>query len=155
MPKLWLVQVPLLIIAMVFSATGLGVGVIAAHDRVARLYAMASLLIGALLIPNGVFIGDPLHGLSRAALSMATVLTPFVYPIVYHFALEFPPGIAQTRLLSRVKVFLYAWAAALCPLIVATHIAANQGTERASALIRQIPKPVRDHRRRRHVVCDG
>src|SRR5688572_9167654 len=37
--KLWLVQVPLLIIALVFSATGLGVGLIAVRDRVARLYA--------------------------------------------------------------------------------------------------------------------
>ena len=87
--KLWFVQVPVLVISLVFAATGLGVGLIAANDRVARLYAIAALLIGAVLIPNGVFIGDPLHGRSRAALSLATVFTPFVFPIIYHFLLEF------------------------------------------------------------------
>jgi hypothetical protein len=132
--KVWLVQVPLLIIALVFSATGLGVGVIAARDRVARLYAIAALLIGALLIPNGVFMGDVLHGRSRAALSLATAFTPFVYPIIYHLFLEFPPGVAQAPVLSRVKIFLYAGATALFPLIVAPH-RGKPGTERASALI--------------------
>ncbi len=133
--KLWLVQVPLLIISLVFSATGLAVGLIAARDRVARLYAIGALLIGALLIPNGVFIGDALHGGSRAALSTAAAFTPFVFPMIYHFLLEFPPGVAQTRVWSLIKIFLYAWGTALFPLTVATHIAANQGTERASALI--------------------
>lgn len=133
--KLWLVQVPLLIIALVFSATGLGVGLIAANDRVARLYATAALLTGAVLIPNGVFIGDALHGRSRAAISLAMPFTPFVFPIFYHFLLEFPPGVAQTRVWSRLKIFLYAWAVALFPLTVVTHIAINLGTERASALI--------------------
>ena len=133
--KLWLVQVPLLIIALVFAATGLGVGLIAANDRVARLYAIAALLIGAVLIPSGVFIGDALHGRSRAAMSLATVFTPFVFPTVYHFLLEFTPGVAPTRVWSRLKIFLYAWAVALVPLTAVTHIAVNLGPEHASALI--------------------
>jgi hypothetical protein len=119
--KLWLVQVPLLIISWVFSATGLGVGLIAARDRVARLYAIAALLIGAVLIPNGVFIGDALHGRSRAALSTAAAFTAFVFPLIYHFLMEFPPGIAPTLVWSRVTIFLYAWGTAPFPLTIVVH----------------------------------
>ena len=137
---------------MVFAATGLGVGLIAANDRVARLYAIAALLIGAVLIPNGVFIVDPLHGRSRAALSLATVFTPFVFPIIYHFLLEFPPGVAPTRVWSRLKIFLYAWAVALFPLTVVTHIAVNLGPERASALIDRYRRLFTINDDARHVV---
>ena len=133
--RLWLIQVPLLIISLVFFATGLGVGLIAARDRVARLYAIGALLIGALIIPAGVFIGDALYSRGGAVLATAAVFMPFVFPLIFHFLLEFPPGVAQTRAWSRVKIVLYAWGTALFPLTVATHIAASQGTERASALI--------------------
>ena len=93
--KVWLIQVPLLAISFCFFATGLGVALSSARTRVARLYAIAALAVAAQLIPGGVFLGDLLHGRDRLVLLAVASVVPFVYPIIYQFFAEFPPGVPQ------------------------------------------------------------
>jgi hypothetical protein len=93
--KVWLIQAPLLAISFAFVATGLGVALMSAQARVARLYAALAFTLGAMLIPGGVFLGDVLHGSDRVVLLAVASFLPFVYPVIYRFFAEFPPGVPR------------------------------------------------------------
>jgi tRNA A-37 threonylcarbamoyl transferase component Bud32/GAF domain-containing protein len=134
--KVWLIQVPLLAISFCFFVTGLGVALMSSRARVARLYAVAALVIAALLIPGGVFLGDVLHGRDRLILLAVASITPFVYPVIYQFFVEFPPGVSRHPFWHRLKFLLYAWAAAFFPVNALTNFAALQGSLVAGAFIR-------------------
>ena len=137
--KLWLIQVPLLVVSFAFSATGLGVALISAHARVARLYATLAFLVGALLIPLGVFFGDVRHGTERVVSLTVAAIFPFVYPAIYQFFAEFPPGVPRRPFWNGVSFLLFAWAAAFFPVNVSTNIAAARGTEAAASYIEAHP----------------
>jgi tRNA A-37 threonylcarbamoyl transferase component Bud32 len=133
--KVWLIQVPLLAISFCFFATGLGVSLISARARVARLYAIAALAVAAVLIPGGVFLGDLLHGRDRLVLLAVASVAPFVYPTVYQFFAEFPPGVPQAVLWRRVRFMLFAWGAAFFPVNALTNVAAAHGSSAAVSFI--------------------
>ena len=100
------------------------------HARVARLYAALAFVVGALLIPGGVFLGDVLHGNDRRVLLSVASITPFVYPVIYRFSAEFPPGVSRQPFWNRgVPFLLFAWADAFFPVNLLTHIAAAGGRE--------------------------
>ena len=134
--KVWLIQVPLLAISFCFFVTGLGVALLSARARVARLYAATAFIVAALLIPGGVFLGDVLHGRDRLILLVVASITPFVYPVIYQFFVEFPPGVSRHAFWHRLTFFLYAWAAAFFPVNALTNFAAFQGSQVAGAFIR-------------------
>ena len=127
--RVWLIQVPLLAISLVFVVTGLGVALMSPHARVARLYAALAFVVGALLIPGGVFLGNVLHDNDRNVLLTVASITPFVYPVIYHFYAEFPPGVPRHQFWNSVKYLLFAWAAALFPVNALTNIAAARGSD--------------------------
>ena len=133
--RVWLIQVPLLAISFCFFATGVGVASIAARARVARLYAIAALAVAAQLIPGGVFLGDLLHGRDRLVLLAVASVVPFVYPIIYQFFAEFPPGVPQAPLWRRVRFMLFVWAALFLPVNALVNVAAARGSPAAVASI--------------------
>lgn len=135
LPKVWLIQVPLLAVSLCFFATGLGVAVVSPRARVARLYAIAALSVAALLIPGGVFLGDLLHGRDRRVMFVVASVAPFVYPVIYQFFAEFPPGVPQAVLWRRVRLVLFAWAAVFFPVNALTNAAAAHGGATAVAFI--------------------
>jgi tRNA A-37 threonylcarbamoyl transferase component Bud32 len=137
--KVWLIQVPLLVISFCFFATGVGVALVSPRARVARLYAIAALAVAAQLIPGGVLLGDLLHGRDRLVLLAVASLIPFVYPVIYQFFAEFPPGVPQAIFWRRVKFILFAWAAAFFPVNALTNIAAAQGNPAAVTFIASHP----------------
>ena len=137
--KVWLIQVPLLAISFCFFATGLGVALISARTRVARLYAIAALAVAAQLIPGGVFLGDLLHGRDRLVLLAVASLLPFVWPVVYQFFAEFPPGVPRALLWRRVRFILFVWAATFFPVNALTNIATAHGSAAAATFIASHP----------------
>jgi len=120
--KVWVVQVPLLLLSFSFYATGLLVGLVRPGDRVARLYALLALFLAAALVPFGVFIGEPLYGRDRVVLSLARLFQPFVIPLVYHFFTEFPPGVPGRRAWASVRIAFHAWAAVMFPIAALTSL---------------------------------
>ena len=128
--EVWLIQIPLLVISSVLR-DGARRGAVSAHVRVARLYATTALLVAALLIPGGVFLGDLLHGRDRLVLLAVASFIPFVYPVIYQFFAEFPPGAPRHWFWHRLTFVLYAWAAAFFPVKALTNFAAIQGSDPA------------------------
>ena len=137
--KVWMIQVPLLAISFCFFSTGLTVSLTAARARIARLYAALALFVAALLIPGGVFLGDVLHGRDRMILLAVASLMPFVYPVIYQFFAEFPPGVPRHPFWHRLTFVLYAWAAAFFPVNALTNAAAARGSQVAGDFIRSHP----------------
>ena len=72
-------------------------------------------------------------------LAVASV-TPLVFPVIYQFFAEFPPGVSPHPFWKRVTFLLFAWAAAFFPVNALTNIAAAGGTDVAVAFVRAHPR---------------
>ena len=107
-----------LVVALVLCSTGLAVGLLRPHKKVARLYSLAVLMSAPVFFANPLLLSlldSGVVGMPEALVVwLARIHSPFHGAVGFHFAVEFPGRVPPSRALRAWRWIFYAWAAVIC-----------------------------------------